>query len=191
MDWCPRITGSLQGTFPFLRNSFSLERTQDEPEYVGGRGVSFPSMQLSGYNSWLSCAPPDGFIIHLKLARLLPLFFAAVCRKGNGIWKDSKVKWVFLSFRLTPVSYGDDKATRDNVKLGVAALPILSVLYRRTMRGQCGGLIHPPGALASVPQQSPGGKKKKKGPSPLPLRVGDAQGHDGGGGIKQNIYICI
>lgn len=67
----------------------------------------------------------------------------------------------FLSFKLTPVSYRDDKATRDNVKLGVAALPILSVLYRRTMRGQCGGLIHPPGALASVPQQSPGGKKKK------------------------------
>lgn len=100
MDWCPRITGSLQGTFPFLRNSFSLERTQDEPEYVGGRGVSFPSMQLSGYNSWLSCAPPDGFIIHLKLARLLPLFFAAVCRKGNGIWKDSKVKWGF-SFPLS------------------------------------------------------------------------------------------
>lgn len=116
-------------------------------------------------------------------------FFAAVCRKGNGIWKDSKVKWGF-SFRLTPVSYGDDKATRDNVKLGVAALPILSVLYRRTMRGQCGGLIHPPGALASVPQQSPGGKKKK-GPSPLPLRVGDAQGHDGGRGGLNKIYIYV
>lgn len=82
----------------------------------------------------------------------------------------------FLSFKLTPVSYRDDKATRDNVKLGVAALPILSVLYRRTMRGQCGGLIHPPGALASVPQQSPGGKKKKKGSLTPPSAGGGRTG---------------
>lgn len=99
-DSSPQISGSLQGTFPFLWNSFSLERTQDEPEYVGGPGgVSFPSMQLSGYNTWVSWSPPDGFC---HGARLLPLFFAAVRKEREWYLERLPGKVGVLLYNLTP-----------------------------------------------------------------------------------------